>query len=157
MAEKYIFAHHFNTFSRVRRTHEEIVRGLNLHIKGRPVLCTRGFHGSINVLDALSYCERHVIQKIFWNPRILSGEIDYDEDKVAASHCWWPFGGFDCTTVILDFCFKFTNFETQSSHTALNEIFAKLDAEYGGNESYPNFVLEKMLWDASGFDRSELK
>lgn len=57
-----------------------IVTGGTLRVKGTPVLCQRGLHASVGLLDSLSYAPGTILHRVR-----LSGTVVRGADKCVAS------------------------------------------------------------------------
>ena len=55
----------------------EVAVGITHEIEGTPILCTRGLHGSIRVLDALLYASSHILYRVK-----ISGNVIHGKDKL---------------------------------------------------------------------------
>jgi hypothetical protein len=64
----------------------------------KPALCEAGLHGSESILDALSYAPGPVVWRVE-----LSGEMDADNDKVAATSRTYLAGGIDISDTLREF------------------------------------------------------
>lgn len=168
---KQYFVHHFNTTERVNRSGEKILPDLRLSVdvddtnlpfhRRHIQACSCGFHGSPSTLDALSYLPfRANSQSIYWNPRVLSGVVDIDFDKIAAEHCWWPYGEFECFNVIKDFVAEVVPYVNEhvigryDNITYSRALFDYLSTLPDTDTSSLAAQLEQRLFYLSGFDRS---
>ena len=72
--------------------------GATHEIKGRPILCKKGLHGSIKIIDALRYAPGTVVWRVE-----LSGQMDNGEDKIAAQKRTYISGGIDIAPILYKF------------------------------------------------------
>ncbi len=72
--------HFLNDEGTLRRGGLKVTPGLTLRMRGKLVMCERGFHASVKSIDALQYAPGSMLCRVK-----LGGEIIEDTDKVVAS------------------------------------------------------------------------
>jgi len=103
MCSKSVLAWHFLSANR-RLGYDDrrlVRKGQTLRIKGEPILCEHGLHGSLRLIDALSYASGPIIE------RVEIGvdepyEIIEDDNKLVGTWrktLWW----IDATTILHEF------------------------------------------------------
>lgn len=77
-----------------------IKTGRNYKVFGQPILCLYGLHGSIKIMDALTYAMGNILCRINLHGKILKGS-----DKAVATErtVLWM---FDCTKILHEFACK---------------------------------------------------
>lgn len=76
----------------------KIKLGVTHEIEGKPVLCKKGLHGSVDILDALSYAPSNVVWLVN-----LDGSMDKGSDKIAAQKRTYLKGGIDISETLREF------------------------------------------------------
>lgn len=78
-----IRAYHFNTGKCGYGDNRPIIEGETLSVACKPECCERGLHGSVDIMDALSYAPSdatHISIVEIW------GDIDRQDDKICGTH-----------------------------------------------------------------------
>ena len=76
----------------------EIKLGETHEVKGDPILCEHGLHGSVKILDALQYAPAPIVWRVE-----LSGKMDKGVDKIAAQKRTYIEGGIDISDTVNEF------------------------------------------------------
>ena len=63
-----------------------VVNGEKLTVEGPPVLCRRGLHASVDIMDALSYAPGPVLCRV-----VVDGTVIQGDDKIVGTErtCLW--------------------------------------------------------------------
>lgn len=75
-----ILAWHFSDGREAYSSRRKLVAGKTYRVRGKPVLCEHGLHGSVRALDALIYASGNIVSRIR-----LSGVVIADTDKHVAT------------------------------------------------------------------------
>jgi hypothetical protein len=89
--------HFLNDEGTLRKGGLKVTPGLTLRMRGKLVMCERGFHYSLKALDALKYAPGSIVSRVD-----VTGEIIPDTDKGVASqrtHLWMA----DATNTLHEF------------------------------------------------------
>jgi hypothetical protein len=80
--------------------YREIVIGVTHKVEGIPVPCAHGLHGSVKLLDALSYAPGPII----WEVELSGTIVEHrDGDKLAATERTYLRGGIDISPTLREF------------------------------------------------------
>lgn len=75
-----VLAWHWITSDSKLRDGRQLVIGEHLTMDGEPVLCERGYHGSVLILDALMYAPGSVVCRVE-----IGGTVAHDNDKLCGT------------------------------------------------------------------------
>jgi hypothetical protein len=79
----------------------EIKLGVTHEVDVAPVLCARGLHGSVRILNALEYAPGPIVWRVE-----LSGDMDVGKDKIAATRREYIAGGVNVEHILRRFARK---------------------------------------------------